>query len=478
MFEQNRRFIPGGVVSLNRKVEPKIAFVRGQGAQMWDADGNQYLDYHAAFGPYLLGHNNPDVEGAVIAAIQSGQTLTGSGTTPWEGRAAELLVQCVPTLERVQFTNTGSEATYLAIRLARAHTGRDHICVMQGGYNGWHDEVACNVMTPLDQLGPQISDGEYPFVPMSAGISPHIKERVHVLQFNDLAALEWAFQTYEVACLISEPILQNIGVVKPQAGYLQGVRDLCDKYGVVYIMDEVKTGFRHALGGYQSIAGVVPDLAVYGKAIANGYPLGALGGKAEIMDLFDDPDLSKRVLIAGTYNGHPVPIAAAIGTMEKLIREPETYTRLESFGARVEAELNALFYETGRQAIVSRQSSAWCVYYMDHAPSSWHDLAAHHDMSFDLHFRRAMIDRGIYFFPLPTKQCSISSAHTEDDIARTLQTMREVFRHMPSERALRNGATMNGAAANASVANASVANASTENADIQNGKIVHEVPSP
>jgi glutamate-1-semialdehyde 2,1-aminomutase len=457
LFEQNSRFIPGGVVSLNRKVEPEIAFVRGQGAHMWDADGNQYLDYHAAFGPYLLGHNNPDVEGAVMHAIQSGQTLTGTGTTPWEGRAAELLVQCVPTLEKVQFTNTGSEATYLAIRLARAHTGRDHICVMQGGYNGWHDEVACNVMTPLDQLGPQISEGEYPFVPMSAGISPRVKERVHVLQYNDLASLEWAFKTYEVACLISEPILQNIGVVKPHPGYLQGVRDLCDKYGVVYIMDEVKTGFRHALGGYQSIAGVVPDLAVYGKAIANGYPLGALGGKAEIMNLFNDPDLSKRVLIAGTYNGHPVPIAAAIGTMEKLLREPETYTRLESFGARVEDELTQLFHETGRTAVVARQSSAWCVYFMDHAPTSWHDLATHHDMSFDLKFRRALIERGIYFFPLPTKQCSISSAHSEDDIARTLQTMRDVLQSMPPERA--------------------ATGESTKNADIQNGKLEHEVQS-
>jgi len=165
LFERNARYIPGGTVSLNRKVEPEIAFVRGQGAYLWDVDGNRYVDYHAGFAPYLLGHADPDVEGGVQAAMRDGWTLAGSGTTPWEGQAAELLVRCVPNLEKVQFTTTGSEATYHALRLSRAFTGRDHVVVMQGGYNGWHDEVACNVMTPLDKIGPKVSQGEYPMVP-------------------------------------------------------------------------------------------------------------------------------------------------------------------------------------------------------------------------------------------------------------------------------------------------------------------------
>src|SRR5262249_49484497 len=154
--------------------------------------------------------------------------------------------------------------------------GREHIVVMQGGYNGWHDDVACNVMTPLEQIGPRVSPGEYPFVPMSAGMPGGVVDRVHVINFNDLASVEWAFREYAVACLITEPILQNIGIVKPENGYLRGLRKLCDEYGVVFVMDEVKTGFRHALGGYQSIAGVTPDLSIFGKAIANGYPLGAI----------------------------------------------------------------------------------------------------------------------------------------------------------------------------------------------------------
>ncbi|CAN5693379.1 glutamate-1-semialdehyde 2,1-aminomutase [soil metagenome] len=425
LFAEARRYIPGGTVSLNRKVDPEIAFVRGRGARMWDADGREYLDYHAAFGPYLLGHNHPVVEGAVRKAQDDGWTLTGTGTTPWEAEAAELLVTCVPTLEKVQFTNTGSEATYLALRLARAATGRDHICVMQGGYNGWHDEVACNVMTPLDQIGPERHDGSYPFVPMSAGMPSDIASRVHVLQFNSLEAVEWAFKNHPVAALLTEPILQNIGVVKPLPGYLEGLRWLCDQYGVVLILDEVKTGFRHSVRGYHDIAGVRPDLAVFGKAIANGYPVGALGGKAELMDLFDDPDPKKRVLIAGTYNGHPIPLAASIATMRLLLDDPEIYGRMEGLAARLCDGMQAIL---DGQGTVVRQSSAFCPYFMDHAPTSWHDLATHHDMARDVRTRKAMIERGVYVFPLATKQWSLSAAHTEADVDLTLAAFEEALR--------------------------------------------------
>src|SRR5687767_13606354 len=167
LFERNRRFIPGGVVSLNRLVEPEIAFARGQGAYLWDVDGNRYIDYHAGFAPFLLGHADPDVDSAVREAMDQGWALSGSGAAPWEGRLAELILQCVPTMERVQIATSGSEASYHALRLSRAYTGRDDVVVMQGGYNGWHDDVACNVMTPLEQIGPRVSPGEYPYVPLS-----------------------------------------------------------------------------------------------------------------------------------------------------------------------------------------------------------------------------------------------------------------------------------------------------------------------
>jgi glutamate-1-semialdehyde 2,1-aminomutase len=419
-LEAERR-IPGGTVSINRRVDPKIAFVRGEGASLFDADGNRYIDYHAGFAPYLLGHAHPYVDGAVRAALDAGWTLAGSGTTPWEVRAAELLCDCVPNLEKVQFATTGSEATYHALRLSRAVTNKDHIVVMQGGYNGWHDEVACNVMTPRDQLGPRISRGEYPFVPLSDGMPAGVADRVHVVNFGDLDAIDWALSTYPVACVMSEPILQNIGIVKPPDGYWESVRRLCDAHGTLWVMDEVKTGFRHGLGGYQSLHHLTPDLSVFGKALANGYPLGAIGGKAAIMDRFFDPDPARRVLISGTYNGHPMVMAAAIATMETLREHgDEIYARLERLGATMQRGLEALFAAHGITAAIARQGSAFCAYFMDHVPKDWHDIVENHDLAFDLAYRKALIERGVYHFPLPTKQGSISAAHTDDDIAATL----------------------------------------------------------
>jgi glutamate-1-semialdehyde 2,1-aminomutase len=284
-------------------------------------------------------------------------------------------------------------------------------------------------MTPLDKVGPRICPGEYRFVPLSAGMPQGIANRVHVINFNDLDSVAWVFHRYPTACLITEPILQNIGIIKPAPGYLQGLRNLCDRHGVVLVFDEVKTGFRHALGGYQSLCGVQPDLATFGKAIANGYPLGAIAGRRDLMDLFTTMDPERRVLIAGTYNGHPVPVAAAIATLEKLIRDKDLlYPRLEQLGARMEAGLAELFKERGLTATVARQGSAFAVYFMDHLPVDWHDLAKHHDMEVDRRYRRALIEKGVYHFPVPTKQGSISAAHTEQDIDRTLEITHEILK--------------------------------------------------
>lgn len=425
ILRHNRKFIPGGVVSVNRAVQPEIVFVKGQGAYVWDADGNQYIDYHAAFAPHILGHNDPYVTEAVVRVLRADASLFGSGTTVLEGQLAELICTHVPAVESVQFLNTGSEATYEAIRLARAVTGRDHIVVMQGGYNGWHNDVSCNLMTPLDVLGPRVFPGEYPYVPISAGVPLEHQKLVHAINFNDLKSIEFVCQKYSVAALIMEPILQNIGVVKPQAGYLQGVRRLADRYGFVLIFDEVKTGFRHGIGGYSEIAGVKPDLAVFGKALANGYPIAALGGKKDLMDWFVHPEPSRRVLLAGTYNAHPVSTAAAIATIERLLAyDGEVYRHLESSGQKIQEGLEKIISEAGFEGVVARQGSAFCIYFMNHCPQDWHDLAASHDFDFDLGLRKKLIDRGIYFFPNAAKQCSISCAHTLEDIEVTLEQVK------------------------------------------------------
>lgn len=429
LFRRNCRVIPGGVVSLNRKVEPEIAFLRGRGSRIWDVDGNEYLDYHAAFAPHLLGHNDPDVNAAVRQALDEEASLFGSGTNPWEGRLAELIVEHVPSVDQVQLTNSGSEATYLALRIARAHTGRDGVILMQGGYNGWHDHVAHNVMTPLSEIGPRVSPGEYRVVPLTAGIPSGVLKHIHVVNFNDLDSVEYVVRRASIAAILLEPILQNVGVVKPEPGYLEGLRRICDREGIVLIFDEVKTGFRHALGGYQSLCGVMPDLTVFGKAVANGYPMGVIGGREALMRYFIHDDPSRRVMIAGTYNAHPVPTVAAIATLEKLAaREAEVYGHLEAMGERMEVGLKAIFAEAGWPAAIARQGSAFCAYFMERAPRDWHDIAEHHDMERDLAYRRALIDRGVYHFPQPTKQGSISFAHTAADIDETLEKTREAVR--------------------------------------------------
>ncbi|MBI1358427.1 MAG: aminotransferase class III-fold pyridoxal phosphate-dependent enzyme [Acidobacteria bacterium] len=427
ILAHNRKFIPGGVVSTNRATQPEIVFVRAQGAELWDAEGCRYIDYHAAFAPHLLGHNDPYVTEAVQRTLAEGASLYGTGTTTLEGRLAEMIVEASPAAELVELLNTGSEATAQAMRLARAATGRDHFIVMQGGYNGWHDDVCCNLMTPLEQLGSRVSPGEYAFAPMSAGIPASRQALIHPVNFNDLASVEYVCEKYDVAGLITEPILQNIGIVHPQPGYLEGLRRLADRYGFVLVFDEVKTGFRHGLGGYAQIAGVRPDLVVYGKALASGYPIAALGGRRELMELFVHPDPSRRVLLAGTYNAHPVPTAAAIATLERLMQQDgEVYRRTESLGERIEAGLEKALESLGVTATVCRQGSAFCIYFMDHAPVDWHDLAAHHNFAFDQKMRLELVDRGVYFFPLATKQCSISFAHTEEQIDETVAAVAEV----------------------------------------------------
>ena len=414
-------------MSLNRKVEPAIAFARAEGSRLFDVDGNEFIDYHAAFAPHLLGHNNNSVNDAVRSAMDAHWSLMGSGTTTWEIRLAELMRQVVPSLDLVQITNTGSEATAHAIRLSRAWTGREDIILILGGYNGWHNDVARLVMPSIEQIGQRVSPGEYPFASMSAGIPGGTRRLLHIVNFNDLASVEYVMRRYPIACVLLEPVLQNIGVIPPQSGYLAGLRELCDKYGALLAFDEVKTGFRSALGGYQSLCGVTPDLSVFGKAVANGYPLGVIGGRRDVMQQFCDPDPDKRVLIAGTYNAHPFNTAAAIKTIE-ILQDPSTYEQLEAVATRLQTGLQRLFHRYRVTATISRIGSAFCVYFCNHVPVDYHDLLTHHDFDLDRRYRLALIQQGVYHFPAPCKQGSISLAHSNDDIDETLQLTEQALR--------------------------------------------------
>lgn len=423
------RYIAGGVVSLNRKVSPEIVFRRAEGSKLTALDGRTYIDYHGAFSPFLLGHNYRPVHDAVIAAMDDGWSLMGSGPTVWEVELARRLCEAIASLDAVQLTNTGSEATALAIRLSRAYTGRDDIVLPLGGYNGWQDDVARVVAPSLDIVGPRRTREPYPFLSASAGIPQSTQRRVHLVNFNDLDSLESVLSRRSIACVMTEPVLQNIGVVKPDTGYLEGVLDLCERYGTVCVFDEVKTGFRSALGGYQSVAKVKPHLSVFGKAVANGYPLGVVGGRRDIVDLFHAKDPAKRVLIAGTYNAHPLNCAAAIATLGALTQDG-VYEQIDATSEALYSGLRAILAERGVPATLVANRSAFCVYFMDHAPRDWHDILEHHDFQFDLALRKALIARGIYQIPIPCKQGSVSLAHTSEDVAQTLEMTRQALRSL------------------------------------------------
>jgi len=431
ILQSNKKWIPGGVVSLNRKTDPDICFVKGRGSRVIDADGNEYIDYQAGFAASFFGHNDEDVNKAVQNTILEQQVLMGAGPTLLEGTFAEMFCESVPGAESIQITTTGSEATYHAIRLARAVTKRNHIIVMQGGYNGWHNDVACNVISTLESVGPYVSPGEYPFDSLSAGVPSAHSELIHIVNYNDLSSVSYVLEKYDVACILLEPLLQNIGIVKPRPGYLEGLRELADKNGCLLVFDEVKTGFRHALGGYQSMCGVIPDLSTFGKAVANGYPLGVIAGKKKYMDYFIHPEKQNRVLIAGTYNAFPLTTAAAIATLEKL-KSPvhKVYEHVEKLGAVLEQGYQEIFSKLDRPVYIARQGSAFCVYFMDHEPVSYHDILVNHDFDFDARYRKALIKSGIYKFPAPIKQGSISFAHTAEDIGKTLEVTEQVLKQI------------------------------------------------
>ncbi|QDU56874.1 aspartate aminotransferase family protein [Aeoliella mucimassa] len=432
LLERNKQWIPGGMASVNRATSPAIAFAKASGAYMWDVDGKKYIDYHAGFAPYILGHSDPDVNAAVVAAMEQGLSNYGSGPTEQEGTLAELFLKCVPTMERVQFYNSGSEATAQSIRVARAFTGRDHVILMQGGYNGNQNVVAINLMDSVEALGGKpVVGGEYPKCPMTAGIPQAELDLLHPVEYNDLEAVEAMVKKYAIAALVMEPVLQNVGVIPPAPGYLEGLRQLADQYGFVLVFDEVKTGFRASLGGYQEVAGVTPDLSTFGKAMANGYPIAALAGKAELLELAVDPDPNRRVLVAGTYNAHPIPVTASLACLKKL-SDPslQLYAQLDQQTETLVSGMRDIFSRQGVEAQVVRQGSAHVAYFGSQAPTNWWELITSHDFAFDAKYRQALIERGIYHFPKPTKQGSVSAAHTSTDIANTLDVIDQVVQSL------------------------------------------------
>jgi glutamate-1-semialdehyde 2,1-aminomutase len=396
----------------------QLVIASTEGARFTDGEGREYVDFHAAFGPPLLGHNDPDVDRAASDAARR-VDLMGVGVTELEVELAERLVEHVPSVELALVTATGSEATFHALRLARAATGRTRVLKYQGCYHGWHDAVAMNVISPRDRVGSHD--------PMSTGMMPETVEATAVVPFNDLEATERVLAEGDVAAVIVEPIPHNIGAVLPTEEFLPGLRDLCDRHGTVFVLDEVITGFRHALGGYQSICGVTPDLTTMGKAMANGYPIGAIGGRADLMEQFSTTP-GRPVFFAGTYNGHPACVAAAIATIDKLANEP-VHEHVYKLGERARSELTDLHARLGNKVQVNGFGSVFVTYFVDHPVRNYEDLLDN-DVERFTGLRMAQMEHGVFELPLNLKRSHFSYAHTDDDIDTLLAAVEAAWHDM------------------------------------------------
>ncbi|HEV2276229.1 MAG TPA: glutamate-1-semialdehyde 2,1-aminomutase [Acidobacteriaceae bacterium] len=412
------RYLPGGVDSPVRAFravggEPPF-LVRAHGATLWDADGNQYLDYFGSWGPMLLGHAFPPVVEAIQQAAGRGTSFGAS--TPAEADLAELVVRAFPSIERLRFVSSGTEAAMSAIRLARAFTRRKYVIKFEGCYHGHSDGLLVKAGSGVATFG----------IPGSAGVPDEIAHCTLALPFNDLSQVEAAFERHprEIACIIVEPVVGNMGCVAPLPGYLEGLREITRHTGAVLIFDEVMTGFRVAFGGAQEIYSINPDLTCLGKIIGGGLPCAAFGGKAEIMDMLAP---SGPVYQAGTLSGNPLAMAAGIATLSHLAEHrQEIYAALERHSRTLAEGVAQAGREAGIPLATARVGSMF-TWFFHPGPVSDFATADASDTEAFAGFHRDMLEQGVWLPPSQFEACFLSTAHTERDIHFTVEASRRSF---------------------------------------------------
>jgi len=410
LFERARRVIPGGVnspVRAFRSVGRNPIFIaRAQGATLWDVDGNAFVDCIGSWGPMILGHGHPRVLEAVTRAAQSGFSF--GAPTEMEVSMASLITSLVPSMEMVRMVNSGTEATMSAVRLARAFTRREKIIKFEGCYHGHADSFLIRAGSGAMTLG----------VPDSPGVPPSVAAGTLTARFNDLASVTALVRAHpgEIAALIVEPVVGNMGCVPPLPGFLQALRAVCSEQGIVLIFDEVMTGFRLAPGGAQEVYGIRPDLTTLGKIIGGGLPVGAYGGRREIMEMVAP---SGPMYQAGTLSGNPLAMAAGHETLSILREDPGIYLRLEALGARLGRGLREGAEQRGVPVTVNRVGSMVTLFFTA-GPVTDYASAAKADTGRFAAYFRAMLDRGIYLPPSQFEAAFLSAAHTDDDAARIL----------------------------------------------------------
>jgi glutamate-1-semialdehyde 2,1-aminomutase len=424
LFERARKVEAGGAQGEGRGYRPYPLYIdRADGARMWDVDGNEYVDFHAAFSCILLGHNHPAVRDAVIETIQR-RGCGFSAAHELEIDLAYQLRELIPSAEMVAFSCTGSEATYHAIRLARAVTGRNKLLKFEGCYHGWHDAVAWST-----HFAPEALAGEpkHPLpVPATSGAADGSREAVVVRQFNDADGVRSAFEENpgEIAALILDPIAVNAGVLEPEPGFLEACRELCSDAGALLIFDEVITGFRVAPGGAQEIYGIVPDLTTLGKAMANGLPLSALVGKEEYMSRLAT---AGDVLFSGTHCGHIVNVAAGLACLD-VLRSSSVHSHVNDLGERLAEGISTAIRELEARVQVKQSGSIWALHFTDRPIRTFRDLPSDVERKYakwPVSYRRWMLARGIYIHPSSMVRGFLTAAHTTDDVDRVVEATRE-----------------------------------------------------
>jgi glutamate-1-semialdehyde 2,1-aminomutase len=413
LYERAEKSMPFGVTSSFQAGDPyPIYLVEGAGSRVTDVDGNSYIDYHNGFGTMVVGHAHPKVTEAIHRAATRGTHF--ATTTESAVDLAEEIKRRFG-IDKVRFTNSGTESTMDAIRVARAATGKDVLLKIEGSYHGHHDAVMYSVVPTMDSSGPT----ERPWtVPFSRGIPPETAHSTMIVPFNDVTALESILAEHgdRIGALIMEPVMMNIGVVLPLPGYLERVRELCTKHNVVMIFDEVKTGVSIAAGGATEYFGVQPDMVCLAKAIGGGTPIGAFGGRAELMD-----EITRGVAALGTFNGNPLSVAASLATLTEVLTS-DAYDRLKTLGTRLASGCQRVLDQYEIPATTTDLGCKGSITFRDAPLERYRDFTEIDDELFGAYWYW-VVNRGIYQTPGKEEQWTISVQHSEDDIDFTIEVL-------------------------------------------------------
>ncbi|MUG99877.1 glutamate-1-semialdehyde 2,1-aminomutase [Scytonema sp. UIC 10036] len=416
IFASAQKLMPGGVSSPVRAFKSvggqPIVFDRVKGAYIWDVDGNQYIDYVGTWGPAICGHTHPEVIAALHEALDKGTSFGAPSVL--ENVLAEMVIDAVPSIEMVRFVNSGTEACMAVLRLMRAFTKRDKIIKFEGCYHGHADMFLVKAGSGVATLG----------LPDSPGVPKSATSNTLTAPFNDLEAVKALFEENrdEIAGVILEPVVGNAGFITPDAGFLEGLRELTNEHGALLVFDEVMTGFRIAYGGAQEKFGITPDLTTLGKIIGGGLPVGAYGGRRDIMSMVAP---AGPMYQAGTLSGNPLAMTAGIKTLE-LLQKPGTYEYLDRITQKLANGLLQVAQETGHAACGGQISGMFGLFFTEGPVHSYEDAKKSDTAKFG-RFHRGMLERGVYLAPSQFEAGFTSIAHTEEDIEQTLQAAREVM---------------------------------------------------